>query len=135
MKIYYYIYYKLLKFTKWSPSIFPSDFNAVVLLNGLEIAFIASICFFIEVYNKKIMSDSIFSLELIIPSVFIVILNATIFSNKNKELVNYIKSFDLWPKQKNIRGTIGVVILVICIILLCIISGDLSGKYNSLNNR
>lgn len=134
-EMYYYLYYKLYKFTKWSPSIFASDFNAVVLLNGLEIGLVASICFSIVVITGRYYSDGVFLAELIVPTIFIVIFNAIVFSKSNKELVVYIKAFDAWPRKKNNRGTFCVVAIVFFIVLLGLIFGYLSGKYNPLNSH
>lgn len=116
MKAYYYLFYKLYKF--WELVSFPkfwSDFKATVSIGALEIWILFLIINSYSILENQKLNLSYSSPIVVLPIIFIFILNYLLFihSDKWKE---YNAKFDKLPRYKNIIGGIIVWIIIISII-------------------
>ena len=126
--MYCYLFYKLYKFAKWSPSIYPSDFGAVTLIGTLELGFLFSIQNYWMAYTKHNVNDTFFSLKILIVLFLIIYTKWLFFWRKSKWKI-YVNEFDKLPKRKNIIGTWLVVFIVVFILTNAIVSSYLFSPY------
>lgn len=123
MRVYYYLFYKLYKFwDKISIPRFWTDFKAGVSIIALEIWILFSIFNYSSVIRNEKIDIEFTNPIIILPLIFIFILNYLLFvhSDKWKE---YNKEFDKLSRTKNIIGGIIVWTIVVFIIANFFISG------------
>ena len=114
-KAYYYLFYKLYKFSEAAPSRWMSDWKAELSIDVLWIFFIFSCLAYYTIYTKQLVDLGSSSLLVMIYITIIALPNYFIFHHKDK-WKHYVNEFDKWPKNKNRIGTLivwGVIILII----------------------
>jgi len=129
-KAYYYLFYKFYKFGEASPSIFPSDFTAVVAIVFLQVLFLGSLKFYYIEFFDRNDTLTFASLQTLIPLAAVILINYFAFFN-NENWKAYVHEFDELPKSKNLIGTwivIGIVALSIGNVVLAVhIMGEITG--------
>jgi hypothetical protein len=120
-KAYYYLFYTFWGFFENSPTKWGTVWKAGALIIILEI-FIVFIMlnFYGELFNDY-YDIQIFSPELIIPAIGILILNYWMFS-KDDKWKEYALEFNRSPRKKNILGSTIVLIFVAVVVVLLVYS-------------
>jgi hypothetical protein len=116
-KLYYYLFYKIYKFSEAAPSKWLSDLKAGVTIIFLEILVLTSFYVYYTIYFNRYATLEFISYKTFGPLGVILILNYFAFIYKNN-WKTYVEEFDKWPPKKN---TIGGVI-VTCVILIIIVN-------------
>lgn len=114
-RAYYYLFYKLYKFSEAAPSRWLSDWKAGVVIFVLEIWILLSIGVYYAVATKTVVELSIFKPIVFIPFLMLMVLNYYTFIHTDV-WKDYVKEFDQLPKRTNRIGSwivFGVVVLVI----------------------
>jgi hypothetical protein len=121
-KAYYYLFYKFYKLAKVSPSIFPSDFVAILCLFWIELILL----FDLKMYYRRFIDPNddfvIVSLQTLIPVAILFLMKYFAFI-QNTKWKKFVKEFDQLPVGKNDRGTlltIGIVIFVFGNLMLAV---------------
>lgn len=114
-RAYYYLFYRLYKWYEKGPSVWLSDWKAVISIGVLQVFLILSMYCYYAVYSKQILDLSIKNPIVFIPFAIIFIFNYFTFEHTDiwKE---YVAEFDQLPKKKNRIGSwivFGVVLFVI----------------------
>ena len=114
-RAYFYLFYKLYKFSEAAPSRWMSDWKAGVivdvLLYFLQLSFLVYYKTFFNRYfelGDSRIAASIFVLIVVIPNYFI-------FHHKDQWKV-YVREFDKWPRKKNTIG--GIIVWAIIFIII-----------------
>lgn len=123
-KAYYYLFYKLYKFSEAAPSKWLSDWKAELCIDVLEIFIVAS---FIYYFDISLGNGNFFYLFFMLA---ISIPNYLIFHHKD-QWKTIVEEFDTLPKKQNRIGGI----IIWSIILLIIINLILSVYYMDLRAR
>ena len=128
LRLYAYFYYKLFKF--WEVASIPkflSDWKASLTLDVLEIMIaLSGICYY-TIISKKWID---FGDNKILVFVYIVLIAVPnhFFFNYNNRWKSFESEFDKWSKEKNAKGTIVVICIVVVVVLNLILSFYLLGK-------
>lgn len=129
-KGYYYLFYKFYKFSEASPSLFPSDFVATLIIASLEVLLLISLKFYYIEFFDPNDTFTFTSFETLVPLSIVFLVNYFAFLN-NDNWKSYIDKFDKLPKKKNLIGTwIAVAIVVLSIGSLALafhIMGQITG--------
>lgn len=130
-KSYYYVFYKFYKITKESPSIFPSDFGASVIISLLELWSLLSLKIYYKYFNRDDITTFL-SFQVLIPVIAIIVVNNVLFLDSNS-YKKYFAEFDKYSKEKNLKGSkiVGAIIILALVnfgFSLYLI-GKINGKY------
>lgn len=143
-KFYFYLFYKLYKFSEAAPSRWWSDWKASLMIDVLILFVFVSIVFYsgVNINMDNSTNRFVFFLFLLIIS-----LSNTLIFNLNDSWKQYNKMFDKLPPKKNKIGGVFVWSLIFLIILNLIFSfyimdlrakknntGPYSKKIENLNN-
>jgi hypothetical protein len=115
-KAYYYLFYKFYKFGEWSPSLFPSNSTAVLLIMSLELFLAVSLYNYYSILFDHNWFNEFFSFKYFAAIILIPLVNLYIFFRDDKWR-SHIKEFDNFPREKNIRGTWIVIFIVFLIVV------------------
>ena len=115
-KAYYYLFYKLYRFYESSPSVWWSEWKALLTILILEIWFLMSFGIYYQVITKKdLLPDNIFKYLGIALIIFLGIINYYVF-DYNDRWKRYVSEFNKWPRNKNRIGTFIVWLFILIII-------------------
>jgi len=112
---YYYLFYKFYKLGEMSPSIFPSDFVAAVVILWLELFFLSSFVFYYRDFVDPNHKWELVSFQTLVPLIVLIVIKFFAFINDTK-WKTYFKKFDKFSQEKNDNGTAivgGIVIIVV----------------------
>ena len=109
---YYYLFYKFYNWAKISPSIFQSDFVAIVSIFLLEILLLDSVKIYYQAFNGKGDEISILSFQVYFP-IAILLLIKYLFFISGAKWKRYTSEFDKMPKDKAEMGTFVVICLIV----------------------
>ncbi|SKA32726.1 hypothetical protein SAMN04488128_103708 [Chitinophaga eiseniae] len=126
---YYYIFYKFYRFLQLSPlTKGNTKFKAVLFLIIVESWMAFSLINYYDILFSKKRGTISSSLTIsLIAAIWII---KWFFFIRNDNWRNYVEKFDKWPKAKNRRGTL----IVILIVLLLLINFIVSFYLNPLSN-
>lgn len=113
--MYYYLFYKLYKFSEAAPSRWLSDWKAGLAIAALEIWLLSSIGIYYIVATKKITELTIEMPIVFIPALLILGGNYFLFFSTDR-WKRYAQEFDRWPKAQNKFGSWVVIGLIVAII-------------------
>ena len=130
-KAYYYLFYKLYKFADWSPSIFPSDVVAILIIVYLELSTLASFKIYYKFFHRTDMME-IFSYQTLVPFSIVMFINYFAFLHTER-WKDFNCEFKKWPRDKNLKGTLAVLGVIIIILTNNIFSLYLIGIINGYN--
>jgi hypothetical protein len=127
---YYYVFYKFYKLGELSPSIYSSDYVAMVCMLWFEIVFLSTL----KIYYREFINpndDFILSSPQTIITVSILILIKYILFIQGTEWKKYIKEFKHLPEDKRDKGTVIVGGIILFIITSLIVAAKLTpgGKH------
>jgi uncharacterized membrane-anchored protein len=114
-RAYYYLFYKFYKLAKASPSVFPSDYVAVICIIWLEIVFLASL----KIYYREFIDPTD---NLVLASPQTIIIGLTLITINYFAFIHdltwkrYVKEFSQLPQAKNDTGSwvvLGVILFVL----------------------
>lgn len=109
-KGYYYLFYQIYKLGPDSGP-FSRKYSSQLLMIVLETAFVISLnCYYIEFFDHNGRLN-LYSIRIILPVLAIFILNNIVF-DKDEKWKGYIEEFDKWPKNKNIIGSVIVILFI-----------------------
>lgn len=125
-KAYYFLFYKFYQLGEMSPSIFPSDYIAVVVILWLEMMFLFSL----KIYYREFINPNddfvLVSVQTICTLSILVVLKYFAFLQDNAKWKKYIKEFDQLPEDKNDTGTATVIGVVLFVIINLVIACKLA---------
>ena len=131
-KAYYYLFYKFYKFGEWSPSVFPSDFTAAFAIACLEVLFLISLKFYYIEFIDLNDTFTFVSFQTLIPLAAVFLVNYFAFFN-NTNWKKYIIEFDRLPKNKNLIGTLIILVIVAVIIGSLAFAFHIMGQITGIN--
>jgi hypothetical protein len=114
-KAYYYLFYKLYKFSEASPSRWLSDWKAELSIDVLIFFCLFSFFIYYKIFCNRYIHLSESNWDVWVPAIVIGLFNYFIFHHHN-QWKRIVKEFDRLPKRKNIIGgwiVFGVVLLII----------------------
>lgn len=113
--MYYYLFYKLYKFSEAAPSRWWSEWKASLSIDVLELFICLTGIVYYSVFTKKGIDFGNGKLFIFILGLFICLPNYFIFHHGD-QWKDYVKEFDQWPKRKNRIG--GVIIWSVIILII-----------------
>ncbi|MFM2224930.1 MAG: hypothetical protein RJA07_1132 [Bacteroidota bacterium] len=128
-RAYYYLFYKLYKFSEAAPSRWMSDWKAELAIDVLELFVVFTVLDFYTICTERIVNLENTGLCALLYISIIAIPNYFIFHH-NDQWKGYVHEFDKWPKNKNTMGTLIVWCIIILIITTFFISIDLVEPIN-----
>jgi hypothetical protein len=112
-KAYYYLFYKLYKFSEAAPSRWWSEWKASLSLMVLEIWILISVMVYYKVFTKKdLIADSSLTAVGITVVISLVIIKYFAFDHHDR-WKDYVKEFDKWSIRKNRIGTLVVWMIIL----------------------
>lgn len=116
--MYYYLFYKIYKAFRFiepsSQDIKVTKVKAATFLSALEVLTMLSIVCYKSFIFQEHDKWEFFSFKMLAPLIIVFILDRFVLS-KNDNWMRCIEKFDKWPKEKNKKGTlivIGVIVLI-----------------------
>lgn len=107
-KSYYYLFYKLYRFSEAAPSKWWSEWKALLVINVLTYFTLLSVGGYYTVITKKDLFLDGSEKSIIISIVSAVTLINYFVFNYNEKWRGNVHEFDKWPKKKNRNGSIAV---------------------------
>jgi hypothetical protein len=115
-KAYYYLFYKLYRFSESAPSRWLSDWKATFSLLVLEIWILVSFMVYYKVFTKKdLIPDNRLTMMGITVVVVLSLIKYFVFEYQDR-WKEYVVEFNKWPAKKNKTGTLVVWFIVLLII-------------------
>lgn len=129
-KAYYYLFYKLYKFSEAAPSRWLSDWKATFALLVLEIWVLLSFMVYYKVFTKRdLIPDNRLTIVGLTVVVILSLIKYFVFEHRDR-WKECIGEFSRWPAKKNKTGTLIVWFIVLLIIANLIFSFYLMSQVN-----
>lgn len=108
---YYFLFYKIYKFSEATPSKSLSDLKAGCSIVFLEVATLISIYIYYIIFFDRYQKLEFMSYKTMVPLGIIVLFNYFTFSYNDRWKI-YVEEFDKLPAKINQSGTIWVVLII-----------------------